>query len=694
MQSLLLEVGTEEIPAGYIQPALDAMALGLCQNLDNARISHSRPMVFGTPRRLAMILDTVAEKQKAVTIELMGPPKKIAYDEDGNPKIPAIKFAEKAGVGVEEISFKETKKGVYLCAKTSDPGVGAIEILAKILPDLINAVPFPKSMRWADLPQSFARPIHTIAALFGDKIIPFTWNKIKSGNISHGHFFMAPEKIIISSADIYLKKLSDAKVVADISKRRQMVKKGVDLIAKSLGGQAIKDEQLLDIVTNLVEFPAPAGGRFETDFLQVPEEVLITAMREHQKYFAIRDFSGKLMPCFVAVNNTECKDPQLVATGHERVLRARLSDAQFFYDTDKLQSMEDWTNRLSGILFQKKLGSLREKVDRVEKMAEFLAQSPEIAGPVEKAKKAAHLCKADLVSQVVVEFPKLQGVMGRVYAKLAGEDENVCKAIEEHYLPAYSGGPLPETKEGSIVAVADKMDSLCGCFAAGLIPTGNRDPYALRRQAIGVIRIFLKNSYSISLGKVVKKGLELVGEKAAKSSAETFDKIMPFLADRMAHMLAEQGFSKDVVQAVIAISSDDAPYLWQRVKAVEKLKKLPDYEALAIGFKRVVNIINQAKEKGELLQKQVDENLFEKPCENALHKAFKAAREKVDILLKDAAVDQALLEIAGLRPFVDDFFEYVMVMAEDKKIRENRLALLGEISGLFGCFADFSKIST
>ncbi|SHL39181.1 glycyl-tRNA synthetase beta chain [Desulfatibacillum alkenivorans DSM 16219] len=689
MQPLLLEIGSEEIPAGYIVPALEALAQALDAKLESARIAHSKPKVYGTPRRLAVILDEVAEKQESVTTEMVGPPKSVAFDDEGKPKVPAVKFAEKAGVAVEELRFQETEKGVYLCAKIQDEGKETLGILQEMLPEIISHIPFPKSMRWAALPGTFARPVFSILALLGDQVIPFEWNGVTTGRQTRGHYFMAPGAIDIQTPSEYVDALEKAKVIADIPARRQMVKEGVDAIAKELGGEAIEDEELVDIVANLVEFPAPVGGKFETGFLEVPDKVLITAMREHQKYFAIQDKDGKLMPCFVAVNNTQCKDPQLVATGHERVLRARLSDAKFFWDVDKKQSMEDWVKRLDRVLFQKKLGSVGEKVARVEEMAKFLAAAPEIGGDPEKAQMAAHFCKADLVSGVVIEFTKLQGVMGKAYASLAGMDAETASALEEHYLPAYSGGPLPRTKTGDAVAMADKMDSLCGCFAVGLIPSGNRDPYALRRQGIGVIRILQEKGYSLSLGAIVDKGLELVKDKADQDLAETREKVVSFLADRMAHMLSEQGFSKDVIQAAVAISCDDVPYLWKRVAAVEKLKTLPDYEALAQTFKRVANIIKQAAEKGTLSDQKVDPALFEKDCEKDLLEAFTAMEAKVSGL----GVDQALLEVAKLRPAVDAFFDDVMVMAEDMKVRENRLALLAGIAGLFGRFADFSRIS-
>ncbi|MDX1707877.1 MAG: glycine--tRNA ligase subunit beta, partial [Desulfobacterales bacterium] len=513
METLLLEIGTEEIPAGYIKPALKALADALPKKLAEARISYGDVSVYGSPRRLAVRIEKVADKQLPLETELTGPPVKVGLDESGKPTMAAKKFAEKAGVKVNQLSVKETKKGSYLCAVIKERGQATRTLLKDILPKVILATPFPKTMRWADLDITFARPIHSCMALLGSQIISFKLGNVNANRYSHGHYFMQPGKIKIDSADQYLKRLRAAQVIVDLDVRRKAVESEINKAAKKVGGRILPDAELVDIVNNLVEFPVAVAGAFDKDFLDLPDEVLITAMREHQKYFAVVNQSKKLLPYFVAVNNTVAKDMKLVATGHERVLRARLSDAQFFYQGDLEVSNDARVEKLKGVLFQAKLGTMYDKIKRVARVGKYIVKAVDIdmAGVQEgnalkaQVTRAAKLCKADLVSQVVVEFPKLQGVMGRVYATIAGELPSVSVAIEEHYRPTYSGGPLPETITGAILSVADKIDTICGCFSAGLIPTGASDPYALRRQGIGIIQIMNDQGFAFSLRKLIRK---------------------------------------------------------------------------------------------------------------------------------------------------------------------------------------------
>ncbi len=699
MDSLLLEIGTEEIPAGYIEPALNALSAMLLKKLADGRIEHGTAETFGTPRRLVLEVKNVSGRQRPLTTEVTGPPASIGFDEQGNPTIAAEKFAEKVGVSVKDIIIKETKKGAYLCAKKVESGLNTGLLLKSILPDVITAIPFPKTMRWADLSVEFARPVHTILALLGNKIIPFIVGNIKSSRYTSGHSFMQPGRIKISNPDEYVKALGSAYVMVDSKKRREIIESETAKVAESLNGRVLQDDELVDIVTNLVEYPAVVAGKFDTKFLELPDEVMITAMREHQKYFSVVDKKGKLMSCFISVNNTRAKDMSLVAKGHERVLRARLEDARFFYRSDSKSSFEDWIEKLKRVLFQASLGSMYEKVIRVKKTAEYLADeisydsdlNQHLPDLKENVGKAALMCKADLVSQVVVEFPKLQGVMGRIYAMNAGEPDDVAYAIEEHYRPSYSGGPLPETLTGSILSIADKIDSICGCFVAGLIPTGASDPYALRRQGIGIIQIMLNKDFSFSIVEMIEKSMKLFGPKSDQEFKKNVADVYSFLKNRIAHLLAEEGFAKDIISAVISVTADHVPNIWSRTQALEKLKTKPDFEPLSIAFKRVVNIIKKAELPKS---KDVDENLFQDKCETALYEACKKVNKKVLDDLDKGLFDQALYDIASLRNVVDDFFDGVMVMADDMNLRENRLALLINIADMFGMFADFSKIST
>jgi glycyl-tRNA synthetase beta chain len=692
MTTLLLEIGAEEIPAGYIQPALDALAADLSAKLEKARIDHGAINTYGTPRRLAVRVAKVAGKQKSVTIEMLGPPSKIGFDQAGNPTVAAEKFAEKAGVKVSRLKTRKTEKGDYLFAKKIERGVATATVLKQILPEIILGIPFPKTMRWMDLDIAFARPLHSILVLLGDRVVSFTVGNVKSGRYTRGHSFMHPQKIKIGHADDYIDALAEAGVIADIQARREMVAAQVSEEAAAAGGTALEDPELLEIVTNLVEYPIASAGSFEPEFLEVPREVLITAMREHQKYFAVVDANGELLPKFIPINNTRTRDMALVATGHERVLRARLSDAKFFYRADIQVPVEERVIKLKGVLFQAKLGSMYAKTERIGRMADFLADAVDGTAQLKTdLARAARQCKSDLVSQVVVEFPKLQGIMGRVYASVAGENDAVASAIEEHYRPTYSGGALPETVTGSLLSIADKMDSICGCFSVGLVPTGAADPYALRRQGIGIIQIMRANGLSFSVKALIEFGIEQFGDRVEKDAAGVAQQIYVFLQRRMERLLVEEGFSKDIVAAVTSLSVDDIPNVWKRVQALEKLKGAADFEPLAVAFKRVANIM---KKSGQAAEDTVDRRLLEDTAETALFEAVGKVEKNVRNRLSEGDLDAALIEIASLREPVDTFFDEVLVMANDDKIRNNRLALLGKIAGLFGLFADFTMIST
>ena len=689
MSTLLLEIGTEEIPAGYIVPALEAMSATLSKKLSDARIDHGRLQIYGTPRRLAVTVEDVATKQKSVKSEVIGPPANIGFDDTGKPTMAGQKFAEKAGVGVNKLKIKETPKGAYLAAEKSERGLATKTLLKEILPSVILSAPFPKKMRWASLDIEFARPIHNVLALLGKSVVSFNLGNLKSGRYTHGHSFMAPAKIKLNSPDEYLEKLRAAHVVADMQERKEILKEKIAEVAADLQGRILPDEELVNINNNLVEYPIPVVGKFDIEFLEVPDEVLINAMREHQKYFAMVDSENNLMPSFIAVNNTVARDLALSATGHQRVIRARLADAQFFYQGDLEVTNDERVEKLKKVLFQAELGTVFEKSERVAKIAEALAASNEKGDRLKaQAIRAARLSKSDLVSQVVGEFPKLQGVMGRIYAGLAGEPADVAAAVEEHYRPVYSGAPLPETMVGAVVSIADKMDSICGCFSVGLIPTGASDPYALRRQGIGIIQIMQDQRFTFSLSGLIEESLK--GFQPDDSRAVR-DQVHAFLQNRMTGLLAEDGFSKDSIAAVLSAACENIPETWSKVEALEKLKAKPDFEPLAAAFKRVVNIIKKADdvEGGD-----IKPALFEHPSEAALLDAYELVNRQIEEDLAAGSFDQALVKFASLRDAVDDFFEGVMVMADNLEIRRNRLLLLGQIAALFGKFADFSKIST
>jgi glycyl-tRNA synthetase beta chain len=691
MKTLLLEIGTEEIPAGYIEPALNALASTLAQKLDEARIAHGAVRTFGTPRRLAVMVAEVAPRQKPQRSEVLGPPRRAAYDAEGRPTIAAVKFAEKVGVPVGKLAVVATPKGEYLSAVVTAAGTSTPAVLKTLLPAAILSTPFPKSMRWADLSISFARPIVWILALYGTGVIAFDVGNVRSGRTSLGHRFMHPKKVRISEPSAYLQDLRPAFVVGDAAERRKLIAEEADRTAAAAGGRVLPDADLLEINTYLVEYPAVAIGRFSADFLELPPEVLITAMREHQKYFAVTDAAGALLPRFIAVNNTPVKDMSVVVRGHERVLRARLEDAKFFYRSDLAAPLDRQVERLKNVLFQAQLGSVYDKVRRVQALARHVAElSGGDADFCRQVERAARLCKADLVSQVVGEFPKLQGVMGRVYAGVQGEPSAVAAAIEEHYRPTASGGALPESPAGAVLAIADKMDTICGCFRAGLIPTGAADPYALRRQGIGIVQIMRQRDFRFALADVVNHSLGLFDGPAA-APADTAGKILGFVEGRLASILAEEGLAKDTVAAVLGGAPGSVPALWLRAQALQQLKSKPDFEPIAVSFKRVVNIIRRAE---GFSAGAVDERLLSHASESALLAAYRSVHAQVQDDLARGRHAEALARVATLRPAVDAFFDGVMVMAEDAQVRRNRLSLLALVAGLFDTFADFSKLST
>ena len=703
MATLLLEIGAEEIPAGYIQPALSALADNLSRRLSDARVDFGTVKTMGTPRRLTLLMSDVALRQKSVTTEVMGPPAKVAFDDRGKPTVAARKFAEKVGVAVSALKKIKTSKGEYIGARKTDRGVATKTLLKDVLPQVILATPFPKTMRWAELSIAFARPIHSIVALLDNQLITFNVEALKSGRYTQGHSFMAPKKIKLGQADQYTAMLRKQYVIADIAERQKFVEREIKQSAKRLKGKVLPDAELVETVTNLVEYPFATAGRFDKEFLELPDEILITSMREHQKYFAVVDSDGKLMNGFIAVNNTRTKDMDLVATGHERVLRARLADGQFFYRADMEVPFDTWVEKLKGVLFQAQLGSMYAKMERVQKLSAYLADAISAGASKRKAPKylkkyamrAAQLCKADLVSQVVVEFPRLQGVMGRVYATRKGEPRMVAQAIEEHYRPTYSGGPLPKSLVGAVVSIADKLDSICGCFRIGLKPTGASDPYALRRQGIGIVQIMQQHGLAFSLRDAIKKSIRLFGKQNAKEVNAVCDDVYTFLGNRLAHMLSEEGYTKDVIGAVTSITIDHVPHVGQRVKALQAFKARPDFESLAVGFKRAVNIIRKSGQPGRKTKPgKVNRALFEHKAERDLLSAYTRVAQKVAKLLPKGQFDKALKEIAALRGPIDAFFDAVMVMADNKKIRRNRLAMLQHIAGLFAEIADFAKIST
>lgn len=687
-ETFYLEIGSEEIPAGYILPALDAMAQQMARFLDENRIPRGEPFTTGTPRRLVLVIPGVAPHQEACTTEIIGPPKQAGYDAEGRPTKAAEGFARGQGVSVGGLRIKETPKGEYLCVVKEEAGVPTKELLEKMLPDFVARIPFPKSMRWAGLSVTFARPVRWLTVLLGEEILNFEYGDVKSGNLSFGHRFMSPQQIVVMDYESHRDRLREHYVILDREERKKYIRENVQAAAKGVGGRILEDEELLDEVTQIVEYPHPLVGEFEEKYLELPPELLITVIKKHQRYFAVIGENGGLLPYFVTVANTVPRDFKVVAAGNGRVVRARLEDARFYYGEDQKVRLDDRTRQLEGVVFHSKLGTSREKVERFTALARWLSErlAPECTDAV---LRAAFLCKADLVSGVVGEFPELQGIMGRAYARLQGEPEKVASAIYEHYLPTRAGGPVPETAEGSVLSLADKMDTIVGCFGVGLIPTGTADPFALRRQTLGIIRIILEKPFRISLGDFIEQALPLIGSKLTEPRDAVKQGVLEFFRGRLSHLLAGQdGYPMDVVEAALAVGIDDLVDAVARTKALAAFRSRPDFEGLAAAVKRVVNIIKEPETA------PVDPELLGNAAEQGLFSVLRDTEGVVNGCLEDSEYDGALESMAQLKPFIDGFFDSVLVMDKDEAVRRNRLALLTRIHGLFSRVADFRKIQT
>lgn len=684
-KELFLEIGTEEIPAGFLPRAMAELDGLIRKELEGERISFGEVLTMATPRRLVLAVRDVAERQADANLTALGPARGIAFDTAGKPTKAAEGFARGQGVDVADLQLVSTDKGEYVAVVKQESGRPTPDLLAEILPRLIGAIPFRKSMRWADLEVRFARPIHWIVALFDGQVVPFAFGAVASGSQSRGHRFMANSTFPVRDLAHYLDECERHFVIPDPVRRREIIRREVEATAHTAGGTILPDEGLLEEVTFLVEYPSVVKGGFATVFLDVPKEVLITSMRSHQRYFSIVDRDGKLLPNFITVNNTLATDPAVVVKGNERVLRARLSDARFFFEEDKKVPLAQRVEALKEVVYQQKLGTSFEKMERFRAIASSLAEQlrPALRDKIERV---AYLCKADLVTGMVGEFPEVQGIMGREYALLQGEDPEVAAAIAEHYLPTQAGGDLPASDSGAIVSIADKLDTICGCFGVGLIPTGSADPYALRRSTIGIISIILGKGYPLSLAALVNRSIDLLQKKLTRPRDEVVSDVLSFFQGRFVNLMADR-YPADVVEAVVAVSCDNLNGAAARIEALAEFKGRSDFAPLAVAFKRVCNIVKEPVTTG------VDSSLFQDDAERGLYQAYQEVAGAIEAKVRDGDYLAALAVIASLKDEVDRFFEGVMVMAEDQRVRTNRLSLLQEIKGLFRDIADFARLA-
>ncbi|MBN1830567.1 MAG: glycine--tRNA ligase subunit beta [Deltaproteobacteria bacterium] len=686
---LLLEIGTEEIPSDYLENGLRALKRLVESQLRDERILIEEDLeIYGTPRRLVLIGRSVADKQKDIVQEVTGPPKKAAFDREGNPTKAAIGFAEKQGVSVDAFKFVETPRGEYVSIEKKVTGRPTSHILSEATPGLIRSVPWPKSMRWGDVGFSFVRPIHWVLALLDGQVIPFEVGGVKSGNISRGHRFMGPKTLEIRGLEDYLQKMKKGFVIINMNEREKEVIGSVVRAAETVSGTPTMDPELLSTVTNLVEFPSAVCGGFDHTFLSLPEPVLITAMKKHQKYFALRDSVGQLLPHFVAVNNTLTRDEAVVRKGHERVLAARLSDANFFFKEDRKRPLEDRLEDLKEVIYQARLGTSYAKIQRCIHLAEYLAERI-LPQKIDDVRCAARLCKCDLVTDMVGEFPVLQGVMGREYARLDGYPEEVCLAIHEHYLPLRAGDELPTSPVGCIVGIADRMDTISGFFAIGLEPTGAADPFALRRHALAIIRILEEMQWDISFKKLVEISLKNLRQEVEFVEDSVAQKVSVFFRERYKSMALRSGYESDLIDAVLSANFD---YIHQLRSRIDQLKRFmvesEEFEALALTFKRITNIL---KKQDKPLA--VNVSLLREPCEQRLWEVYEILKGDIHRLSGQKAYFEALNLITQLRQPVDELFDEVAILAEDPQLRDNRVAMLQDLAHLFLSLADFSKFS-
>jgi glycyl-tRNA synthetase beta chain len=683
-KELLLEIGTEEIPAGFIPAALKAMEEMAAKALAGARLESSSIRAMGNPRRLMLHVTGLSERQPDAVRESFGPPKSAAYDSEGHFTKAATGFAKGQGIDVGKLTVKMTGKGEYLCAVIEEKGAPAGEVLAELLPKLILSLPFPKSMRWADRDIRFARPIHWILALFGGEIVHFEVDGIKSGNLTRGHRFMSPGAFMVKDYESYMRQTKENFTIVDPAVRAEMVRTQVAQAAASVNAELLPDDGLLQEVSFLVEYPVPVVGRIDKAFMHLPKEVLVNSMREHQRYFALTNGMGNLAAHFITISNTKAEDMEVVRAGNERVLRARLSDAKFFYEEDMKKKLADRVEDLKKVVFQIKLGTVYAKTERVVELSGYIADTLFGGGKVtETAKRAGLLCKADLSTGMVYEFPNLQGVMGCEYARRTGEADDVAMAIVEHYMPRFSGDQVPSSQAGTAVSIADKMDTIAGIFSIGKSPSGSEDPYALRRQALGIIAMIYAGGYRVSLKKMISKAVILIkGGSDEKLESE----ILEFFRLRVNNQLTNEGFEYDTVEAVLAREFDDIIDARNRVKDLSEFRKAAGFEPFIIAFKRVANIIPDG------FSGQVDPKLFSAVAEGDLYAHYAEIKDEVFGMISSGKYLDALGRIAKIRPFVDKFFDAVMVMDKDEAVKNNRLSLLSLLAGMFYGIADLRKV--
>ena len=699
----LFEIGCEEIPAGMLPGAVQELQVILEKYLTAYNLLDGPPVdTFGAPRRLVAMCASVRSRQPDETKELTGPPKSVAYDVEGKPTRAAESFAQKAGIPIEKLSVVMTPKGEYLAASQVIKGRTAREILEEILPRAVAEITWPRSMYWTGASGlRFIRPIRWVVALLAGRALRVTLGDARAGNTSRGHRFIGKQKIVLSGTRDYIQKLKANYVLVNSEERRRKIEAELGKLTSGKGLHIHEDAHLMELVTDLNEYPTAILGAFDPGYLELPDEILITVMRDHQKYFALEKKDGTLAPNFLAIINLDKDRAGLIRAGHERVLRARFADARFFWETDQKCRLADNLPKLNAVTYQAKLGSYGAKVERVRAVSRWIAEQWVAGGmphaSVAAADRAAELAKCDLVTDMVREFTELQGIVGGLYAKAQREPEDVAWAVYDQYKPAGLDDPIPRNRTGQALALAERMDSLVGCFAVGLIPSGSSDPFALRRAAIGVVKIIIEAKLPVSLSAVIALTARTLSDSNRKISVtpELEKKVHEFILDRARFVLRErEGLAIDEMNAAFAAGADDLVDAVRRIEAIRAIRKTKNFEPLAVSFKRIRKIIEKAGPESGWKLPSVQADLLTEGAERDLHTHAATVARGVEQYKRDGKYKEALQEISGLRADVDRFFEDVMVMAEDERVRKNRLTLLSELLSEFSTIADFSEIVT
>jgi len=683
----LFEIGTEELPPKSLRKLGDALGKGVTDRLTKAGLEFKGYRVYSTPRRLAILVSNLDTTQPDAVIERRGPALTAAFDEQGNPTQAAIGFAQSCGVSADQLETLKNNKGAWLVFRQSQQGRRTAELMTSIIEEALAHLPVPKYMRWGNLDAAFVRPVHWLVMILGNKVIEASIFGVKSGRETRGHRFHHHDALYIAEPDGYAPLLeSEGHVMPDFDIRMEAIRAQVMELVVTVNGQAVIDEELLDEVTAMVEWPVALIGEFEKRFLDVPSEALISAMKRHQKYFHVVDQQGSLLPYFITVSNIESRDADVVRAGNERVIRPRLADAAFFWDQDRKQRLSERSDDLRNVVFQKKLGTLYDKAMRVSELTIYVAD--QLGDNAGWAKQAGRLAKCDLMTAMVGEFPELQGIMGRYYALHDGEPAEVAQAIDEQYMPRFAGDELPGTVTGQAVSIADKIDTLTGIFAIGQLPSGDKDPFALRRAALGALRIIIERRLPLDLVDLLNESVKAYHKQnEMKISNDVVMQVYGFMMERLRVYYIDAGIEHDVFEAVMSRQPTRPCDFDLRLRAVESFRKLPEAESLTAANKRIHNILRQA---ADVIPEVMNNKLLKEDAEQALAKSMSTLTAEVYPLLDQGNYTEALKRLASLRSPVDTFFDKVMVMADDQDIRVNRLALLNNMHKLFMRVADLT----